>query len=261
MTASRPSPIASPSHGRPRCAFSLLELLVVMTVMLSMMGLALAGTTAWERRNTAISTFTILRGVIDSSHRNAMQFGSAGLVYGFSIEYRRSPNPSTEWAWQWWNTARSVKPWVITPDGVVHYQASYDLFADTGLGGGGLLKMSGNELRFADTHRPCGSVLIDGVPQTFTKATTTADLLHVAFEPRTGFVHANWTGAASLAAADLAPPFSSATLTSHAIAANRVDISVCHLRFQSPNYIARPAAVIAIGQTGMSEVRMKARTP
>lgn len=250
-----------PRTSSPRHAFSLMELLVVMTVMLTMMGLALAGTTAWERRNTTISTFTVLRGVIDSSHRNAMQFGSSGLVYGFSIDYRRSPNPSTEWAWQWWNTARSVKPWVITPDGAVHYQADFDLFADTGLGGGGLLKMTGNELRFLDTHRPCGSVLIDGEAQPFNKATTTADILHVAFEPRTGFVHATWTAAASLAAADFAPSFSSAMLTSNTNAANRVDISIGHLRFLSPNYVARPAAVIAIGPTGMSECRTKARAP
>jgi prepilin-type N-terminal cleavage/methylation domain-containing protein len=236
-----------PLHHR---GFTLIEMMVVLAIILMVMAFMLGGTAAMERRNSAISTFTILQAMHESCHRNAIQFGSAGLVYGFSLEYRRSPNPSAEWAYQWWNTARTVKPWVIDAAGNVAYQTSTDLFADSGLAASGMLTMSGDHLRFLDAYRPCSLVRIDGVSMTFPKATTTADILHVAYEPRTGFVHALWQNAVSTAATDTAPPFHPSTISDTAATPNRVDLGIYHLRYIAPSYVARKANVITISATG-----------
>lgn len=138
-----------------RCAFALIEMIVVIAIIISIMAMLLPGIATYQKKTDLYATTNVLQTVHDTQVRNARQFGSAGLVYGYTV-YGRS------------NVRKGIRPWVILAGGATSDVPPSDI--------GRSLFWNANFIEFTDNVEP--------------KDTADRD---VYIEPRTGFVHASLT--------------------------------------------------------------------
>lgn len=132
-----------------RRGFALVEIIVVISIIIIIMAMLLPGIALVQKKTDLYATTNVLQTVHDTQVRNARQFGSAGLVYGYSIR----------------SDKKGVRPWVITSAG----GATTDMdAADIGR----QMFWNGNYIEFTDNVEP-----------------SSASGLDVSLEPRTGFVH------------------------------------------------------------------------
>jgi len=82
-----------------RRGFSLVEILVVISIMIMVMATLLPAIALWQKKSDLYATPNVIRAVHEAQYRNARQFGSAGLVYGYTIRGDR----------------KGVQPWVLLP--------------------------------------------------------------------------------------------------------------------------------------------------
>ena len=136
-----------------RGGFSLIEMIVVIAIIISVMAMLLPGIATYQKKTDLFATTNVLQTVHDTQVRNARQFGSAGLVYGYTI-YGRT------------NVRKGVRPWVILPGG----GSTQSDVPPSDIGRS--LFWNANYIEFTDTIEP----------------KDTADK-EVWIEPRTGFVH------------------------------------------------------------------------
>jgi type II secretory pathway pseudopilin PulG len=159
-----------------RSAFTLIEMIVILAIMMTVMAMLLPGIALMQRKSDIYSTSNVLQSVHAIQFRNARQFGSAGLVYGYTLNFSTVLSGSTR-------SANFIQPWIII-NGVVTYNApGNDLKADIGK----QMFWNGTSIEFVDLLRPAGTVLIDGVDKTPTAA---ASYINIGFSPRHGFVMA-----------------------------------------------------------------------
>lgn len=149
-----------------RRAFALIEMIVVIAIIISIMAMLLPGIATYQKKTDLYATTNVLQTVHDTQVRNARQFGSAGLVYGYTI-YGRS------------NARKGVRPWVILAGGgtVQSDVPPSDI--------GRSLFWNANYIEFTDNVEP--------------KDTADKDIY---IEPRTGFVHAGLAPQAGVTAGD-----------------------------------------------------------
>lgn len=195
--------MSTPTHrSSSSSGFTLIEVVVVMSIITILMGMGIPGIINAQRRADRYATVNILGTVHDACVSNAKQFGSSGAVYGFTLSYANNSVLTGA------NSALAIKPWVIWPNGSVRYNttvAGQTLQADIGKE----MMWTGDTIEFVDTMLPAKSigvfrgatVLVD--PAVAVAAGTN---LHVAYEPRTGFVHYGTGAVAALDAATLTDP-------------------------------------------------------
>jgi type II secretory pathway pseudopilin PulG len=167
-----------------RSAFTLIEMIVVLAVMMTVMAMLLPGIALMQRKSDIYSTSNVLQAVHAIQFRNARQFGSAGLVYGYTLMYTSdiaNPNGS--------RCAGLIKPWIIGAADIYQNTAVNDLKRDIGR----QMFWSGSDPRaieFVDLLRPAGNVDIDGSSNSL--PTGSSKYLHIGFSPRHGFVMATF---------------------------------------------------------------------
>lgn len=173
--------------------FTLIEMIVVLAIMMSVMAMLLPGIATMQRKTDLYATSNVLRNVHAIQFRNARQFGSAGLVYGYTVMYTSGSGViSTS------QSAGLVKPWIIGAPSTYYNAVSNDLHADIGK------QMFWNgvdpaAIEFVDLYRPAGKVVIrtGAVDNPTTLTVGTTRYLHVGFSPRHGFVMADCSASAS----------------------------------------------------------------
>lgn len=115
MTTSRPP---------RRAGFTLVEMIVVITVIMLVFGSMMSGLTLLQKQSDTYSTPAIIQAVHESCFRNARQYGSAGLVYGFTLDYGSTDHGHP--------TANAIIPWVVVGSTVTYHTSSNDLLTDIG---------------------------------------------------------------------------------------------------------------------------------
>lgn len=180
-------------------AFTLIEMIVVLAIMMTVMAMLLPGIAVMQRKSDLYATSNVLRNVHTIQMRNARQFGSAGLIYGYTLIYSDGstiPNPGGS------QCAGLIKPWIIGAPLVApithpnqYYQnaPTNDLKADIGKQ---MFWSSADPqaIEFVDLIRPAGKVVITTPPSTPSTTTLTVGTnryLHIGFSPRHGFVMAD----------------------------------------------------------------------
>lgn len=160
-------------------AFTLIEMIVVLAIMMTIMAMLLPGIAVMQRKSDLYATSNVLRNVHTIQMRNARQFGSAGLVYGYSLSYGTTLGST--------KSADQIKPWIVmivppATTATVEYQTavSNELKADIGK----QMFWNGTAIDFVDLVRPAGKFIIDST------TTSPPSNLHIAFSPRHGFVQA-----------------------------------------------------------------------
>ena len=162
-------------HAIGRRAFTSVEMLVVMFGIVLMMGGTVPGICSALKRYNENSTVSVFQAVHGSCLSNARQFGSACLIYGYTLDYNDvSVIPGR-------NTATSIIPWIISESNAPQYQSDLDLRSEIGHS----TLWNGDRIEFEDAVRPSVQVIKNGAAI----STTTDRYLHVAFEPRSGFIH------------------------------------------------------------------------
>ena len=140
-------------------AFALIEMIVVIAIIISVMAMLLPGIATYQKKTDLYATANVLQTVHDTQVRNARQFGSAGMVYGYTIRGDR----------------KGVRPWVILAGGISMTDVPP---SDIGRS----LFWNANYIEFSDNVEP--------------KDATDRDIY---IEPRTGFVHTGLAPATALA--------------------------------------------------------------
>lgn len=231
--------MSTPTH-RSSSGFTLIEVVVVMSIITILMGMGIPGIINAQRRADRYATVNILQTVHDACQGNAKQFGGAGAVYGFTLGYTQ--NSTSYISGQY--SASAIRPWVIQPDAtstVVYNTAPANLLqADIGKE----MMWTSDTIEFVDTMVPSRRVIIDAVD---TNPLPANQYLHIAYEPRTGFPHALLDGN---------PGPTTATLKASAIAASTSvpnSISIVIWR-KGSSAIATNAFIIK--PTGVSDVRL-----
>lgn len=180
-----------------RRAFTLIEMVVACGIIAGALGMLMSGMASAQRRSDGFATCNIIKAVHLVSQRAACEEGGTTVVHGFTLSYAAtagSPVPGKR-------SASSIRPWQITgtqATAVVRDQDDVDLAGDIGRHE----LWSGDSLGFIDHLRPAGRVEIAGSVQTIPSSATR--YLHVAYEPRSGFVHAVLSTAADPSPAELA---------------------------------------------------------
>lgn len=131
---------------RTQRGFTLVEMIVVMAVMMTLMAMLLPAVALHQKKTDLYATANVIQAVHDIQMRCARQFGSAGLVYGYTVRGDRT----------------GIDPWVRGLDGVV-------AAVDKGDIGRQMFWKNATTIEFVDLVEP--------------KA---AASLTVSFEPRTG---------------------------------------------------------------------------
>lgn len=149
-----------------RRGFSLVEMIVVIAIVISLMAMLLPGIALYQKKSDLYATANVLQVVHDTQVRNARQFGSAGLVYGYTV-YGRA------------NVRKGVRPWVILSGG----GSTKSDVPPSDIGRS--LFWNANYIEFTDLIEP----------------KDTADK-EVWIEPRTGFVHVGLAPQAGVTAGD-----------------------------------------------------------
>lgn len=191
--------------NRPTCGFTLIEVVVVMSIITILLGMGIPGVINAQRRADRYATVNIIQTVHDACVSNAKQFGGAGAVYGFTLAYGTKSTSYVPSSY----AALSIKPWVIIPDGsntvVYNTTAGYSLQADIGKE----MMWTGDLIEFVDTTLPAGRFVIQEMmkaPNVTDVSSTAGQSIHVAYEPRTGFVFADKTSISNLVAASITIP-------------------------------------------------------
>lgn len=216
-----------------------------------------------QRRADRYATVNILQTVHEACLGNAKQFGGSGAVYGFSLLYNNTTAVSGQVA------ATGIKPWVIeTASGntlpaaaVDRVRYATDLFAPTVPGPlrikipemiGKEMMWNNDVIEFVDIYNPATWVSINGSFQPATGITGTSYVLHVAYEPRTGFIHSRVDTSARPSVVD----FSAAELTKTASAA--VDLTEVEIVVykKASSGTAQKSSKFVIKKTGASDVRL-----
>jgi type II secretory pathway pseudopilin PulG len=230
-----------PFPPAPQRAFTAVEMLVVMTVLISVMAIGIQGMLGAQRRVDGKSTLNVIQAVHNACMHQARQCGSACLIYGYTLEYTDTASivgPSA---------ASSMRPWVIVgQSGVAQYDNPPACDLQSNIGEGEL--WVGDRLVFIDNLRPSASATIDGT----SIAAAGAHYLHIAFEPRTGFVHAvmnnsptasfTTSGAGGITDANSLP--------------NAVSLPIWNLIVSAPNWTYHETHVINVSATGVTDVHM-----
>ncbi len=73
-----------------RRGFALIEMIVVIAIIISVMAMLLPGIATFQKKSDLYATVNVIQVVHDTQIRNARQFGSAGLVYGYTIKGDRT---------------------------------------------------------------------------------------------------------------------------------------------------------------------------
>jgi len=202
-----------------RSAFTLIEMIVVLAVMMTVMAMLLPGIALMQRKSDIYSTSNVLQAVHAIQFRNARQFGSAGLVYGYTLNYSAVLVGSSR-------SAGLIQPWIMI-NGVVSYHSvpGNDLKADIGK----QMFWNGTSIEFVDLLRPAGMVLINGADRT---PTSGASYVNIGFSPRHGFVMAERSSTAT-------PGFDLAAISNPAEAHQGVDLQLWSTKSKRPSLKAR----------------------
>lgn len=136
--------------------FTLVEMLVIIAIMMTVMAMLLPGIATMQKRTDRYATANVIQLVHATQIRNARQFGSAGLVYGYTIIGTGT-----------WGSQLGIQPWVILPGGSPATPTSL-----TAEDVGGQLLWSGSYIEFTDNIWP-----------------KSATAFSVSFEPRTGLAY------------------------------------------------------------------------
>ncbi|MBN8527126.1 MAG: prepilin-type N-terminal cleavage/methylation domain-containing protein [Planctomycetes bacterium] len=175
-------------------AFTLIEMIVVVGIIMVVMAMLLPGVALMQRKTDLYATANVLQNVHAVQFRNARQFGSAGLVYGYTLMYTSdTPAPGAVRA------AGYIKPWIVGAPSLYNDPVDNNLKADIGQ------QMFWTQLspsmvwviEFVDLFRPAGQVKIDPdptLPTTYSLSSGSSKYLHIAFSPRHGFVMASLDG-------------------------------------------------------------------
>jgi hypothetical protein len=158
-------------------AFTLIEMIVVLAVMMTVMGMLLPGIATVQRKSDLYATSNVLQTVHAVQFRNARQFGSAGLVYGYTLDYSTVSGTM--------RSAGTIKPWIIGAASMYQNAVLNDLKSD--IGKQMFWASTGDAIEFVDLVRPAGKVTIAGSDETPTSA---KHYVNVGFSPRHGFVMA-----------------------------------------------------------------------
>jgi prepilin-type N-terminal cleavage/methylation domain-containing protein len=230
--------MSTPTH-RSSSGFTLIEVVVVMSIITILMGMGIPGIINAQRRADRYATVNILGTIHDACQNNAKQFGSAGTVYGFTLSYNVK---STSYI----NTQYSsigITPWVILPGGPITYNTpTGQLQAAIGKE----MMWNGNTIEFVDLNLPSKTFRISrGLTILSSPDLTSATgILHVAYEPRTGFAHADFTNATP------------AGLTADVLSTAATEPVKIELAIWSKGTNPRPTNTFVIQPTGASDVRL-----
>lgn len=216
-------------------AFTLVEMIVVISIMILVMGGLMSGLVTAQKRSDNYSTTAVLQAVHEACYRNARQFGSADIVYGFSLPFSS-------------DLATTVRPWVQIGSAGTYYQgdtyAGMNIDFKGDIGRERLWTAASNAITFEDYLRPGKHFSLDGGP----KSSASSTQLNVHYEPRTGFIHVN-TGT----------PYQASVLTNPAAAwatplkPNSLDIEIWNARV-SPG---SQQTTFVLSATGALDVRAK----
>lgn len=197
-------------------AFTLIEMIVVVGIIMVVMAMLLPGVALMQRKTDLYATANVLQNVHAVQFRNARQFGSAGLVYGYTLMYTSdTPTPGAVRA------AGLIKPWIVGAPSLYHDPVDNNLKADIGqqMFWTQLPPAQGSTwvIELVDLFRPAGQVKIDGSATSLPASSTR--YLHVAFSPRHGFVMADLSLSAD-------PSTTLADISSPTAAHNAVEIDI-----------------------------------
>lgn len=169
------APLTVASIAQLHCikAFTLIEMTVVMSVITTVMALGVPALVTAQRQSDQYATDNIIYSIHSTCQRNAQQFGSASLIYGFTISYSSDLGGRP--------AADAITPWVVNDKGNLGYHNDVGLRVSFGMPH----LWSGDDIVFTDLDRPCSKVVINGVSH----SVSAGDHLHVAYEPITGFPH------------------------------------------------------------------------
>lgn len=165
-------------------AFTLIEMIVVVGIIMVVMAMLLPGVALMQRKTDLYATANVLQNVHAVQFRNARQFGSAGLVYGYTLMYTSTIGSA--------QSAGYIKPWIVGAPSLYHDPVDNNLKADIGQQMFWTQQGTTWMIEFVDLFRPAGQVQIDGVSTSL----SSTRYLHVAFSPRHGFVMATLNGTA-----------------------------------------------------------------
>jgi prepilin-type N-terminal cleavage/methylation domain-containing protein len=225
MTRHHPHPLSVPCT-----AFTLIEMMVVMSIIIVIMATGVPAMISAQRQSDVFFTPNIIASVHAASQRNAKQFGSAALVYGFTLSYTTSINGQP--------AADAITPWMVDAGGVVRRNSDINLKSTIGLSE----IWHGNSLQFRDLYRPCGQVAINGSNLSISSNRH----LHVAYAPITGFPHT------ALTPSDDFTPSPSDALASEISKPDRLPQQI---KIVIANESGTPRNTIVIQKTGVCDVR------
>lgn len=167
-----------------RSAFTLIEMIVILAVMMTVMAMLMPGIALMQRKSDLYATSNVLQSVHGIQFRNARQFGSAGLVYGYTLMFTSDiPNPGGT------RCAGYIKPWIVGAPSLYHEPVNNNLKADIGQQMFWTVVSTVPVIEFVDLFRPAGLVRIDATDHAMSFGSTR--YLHVGFSPRHGFVMAD----------------------------------------------------------------------
>lgn len=220
--------------------FTLIEVIVVMSIITILLGMGIPGIINAQRRADRYATQNIFDTVHNACVSNAKQFGSGGSVYGFTLEY--TVNSASAINGQY--SAIAIKPWVILPNGAT---VIYNTTAPAGRIQADIGKemiWNGDAIEFVDILLPSKTIIVDGAAPT----TLTNQYLHIAYEPRTGFPHRLISGSATPTVGIL----NALAITASANAPNQIEIII----WRKTTGSQQPVTKFIIQPTGASDVRM-----
>lgn len=184
-----------------RSGFTLIEMVVIITIIGILFGLGLPGLVSAQRRLDSNNTLNVLTAVHNACVRNAKQIGATGVIYGYTLTYSSAVSPLDR-------KCLTLVPWAL-PLGGGSYQ--YDM--DTGIANTSWRMAEALSRAKSDIG---GGVPWDAPPGTYDPAyqpsisfvdqlalgnsvtlgssapsASTGMSLFVAYEPGTGFMHAD----------------------------------------------------------------------
>jgi prepilin-type N-terminal cleavage/methylation domain-containing protein len=217
------------THG-----FTLMEMVVVMAIIIILMGMGIPGLVNAQRRADRYSTINILGTVHDACVSNARQFGSSGVVYGFTLAYTSSVIAGQ-------SSAIAATPWAIMPNGTTLINNSSATAGVTVANSfqamiGKEMVWNGANIDFVDVFVPSTKITVDGV-----SSTITSNSISIAYEPRSGFPH--YQASAPTAA------LNAATISAAGSTPNKIELAIWHKSRKQQMY------TFVIHQTGASDVR------
>lgn len=180
-----------------RDAFTLIEMVIVISIIVSLLAIGVPALINAQGQADDFATQNVIESVHNTCRRNAMQFGSAGVTYGFTLTYTANISGTA--------SSDTITPWVTDGASTTYNTPGSTLQADFGK----TPLWSGDDMKFWDRYRPAGTYTVDA-PASATAAATDK-YLYVGYEPRTGLPHVYHATAAIDPKTQLAPGTISAT--------------------------------------------------